>query len=84
VHFELDEVEGIMQSAMGLEPSSLRSGARFITWSRRIFCYIARTYGSHKGNDVAGHIGRDLATVTYNVRFVENLLRGGKKRKLKI
>jgi len=80
VHFELDEVEGIMQSAMGLEPGSLRSGGRFITWSRRIFCYIARTYGSHKGNDVAGHIGRDLATVTYNVRFVENLVRGGDQK----
>ena len=76
VHFELDELEEIMQSAMGFEPGSLRSGGRFGAWMRRIFCYIARTYGAHKGKDVAMYIGKDLATVTHAVRFVENLLHG--------
>jgi len=80
VHFELDELEKIMQGALGLEPGSLRSGGRFNTWFRRIFCYIARTYGAHKGKDVAAYIGRDLATVTYSVRFVENLLRAGDQK----
>ena len=80
VHFELNELEEIMQNVMGFEPGSLRSGGRFGTWLRRIFCYIARTYGSHKGKDVAVHIGRDLATVTHAVRFIENLLHAGDQR----
>lgn len=71
-----------MQNVMGFEPGSLRSGGRFGTWIRRVFCYIARTYGSHKANDVAVHIGRDLATVTHSVCFVENLLHAGDKRTL--
>jgi len=82
VHFQLDELEEIMQSAMGFEPGSLRSGGPFSTWIRRIFCYIARTYGAHKGKAVAEHIGRDLATVTHAVRFVENLLRVGDQKTL--
>jgi len=80
MHFELDELEEIMQSAMGFEPGSLRSGGPFSTWIRRIFCFFARIYGSHKGKDVAAHIGRDLATVTQAVRFVENLLRVGDQK----
>jgi predicted nucleotidyltransferase len=80
VHFELNELEEIMQSAMGFEPGSLRSGGPFSTWIRRIFCFFARIYGSHKGKDVAAHIGRDLATVTQAVRFVENLLRVGDQK----
>lgn len=80
MYFELDELEKIMQSAMGLEPGSLRSGERFNTWFRRIFCYLARTHGAHKGKDVAAYMGRDLATVTQAVRFVENLLHVGDQR----
>jgi REP element-mobilizing transposase RayT len=80
VHFELNELEEIMQNVMGLESGSLRSGGLFGTWVRRVFCYMARTHGSHKGKDVALHIERDLATVTHAVRFVENLLRAGDQK----
>jgi putative transposase len=80
VHFELNELEEIMQNVMGFEPGSLKSGGHFGTWIRRVFCYIARTYGSHKGNDVAVHIGRDLANVTRGVRFVEDLLHEGDQK----
>jgi len=65
---------------MGFEPGSLRLGGHFGTWIRRVFCYIARTYGSNKGNDVAVHIGRDLANVTHGVRFVEDLLHAGDQK----
>jgi predicted nucleotidyltransferase len=80
VYFELDELKEIMQKTLGVESGSLRSGGPFGAWMRRIFCYIARTCGTHKAKDVAGYIGRDLATVTYNIRFVENLLRAGDQR----
>lgn len=80
MYFELNELEEIMQSVMGFERGSLRSGGRFGTSIRRVFCYIARTYGSCKGKDVAVHLGRDLATVTHGVRFVENLLHAGDQR----
>jgi hypothetical protein len=43
---------------------------------------MARKNGSHKGNDVAAYIGRDLATVTHAVRFIENLLHTGDQRTL--
>jgi hypothetical protein len=69
-----------MQNVMGLNSGSLRSGGRFGTWVRRVFCYIPRTCGSHKGKDVTLHRGRDLATVTHAVRFVENLLRAGDQK----
>lgn len=80
VHFELDELKEIMEKAMGVESGFLRSGDRFGAWMRRIFCYIARTYGAHKGKDVAAYIGKDQATVTQAVRFVENLLDGGNQK----
>jgi putative transposase len=80
VHVELDELEEIMRNVMGFEPGSLQSGGRFGTWIRRVFCYMARTHGSRKGNDVAAYIRRDLATVTHAVRFVENLLHAGDQR----
>jgi len=77
VHFELDELEKIMGKILGTESGPMKAGRRFGTWIRRIFCYMARTYGAHKGKDVATYLGKDLATVTYNVRFIENLLRKG-------
>jgi putative transposase len=80
VHFELDELEEIMEEAMGVEYGLLRSGVRLGTRMRRIFCYVARTYGAHKAKDVAAYIGKDLATVTHAVRFVENLLREGDQK----
>lgn len=80
VHFELDELKEIVEEAMGVESGLLRSGGRFGAWMRRIFCYIARTYGAHKGKDVARYIGKDQATVTQAVRFVENLLHGGDQK----
>jgi len=80
VHFALDELEEIMEKAMGVESGFLRSGGRSGAWMRRIFCYIARTYGAHKGKDVARYIGKDQATVTQAVRIVENLLHGGNQK----
>jgi putative transposase len=80
VHFALDELEEIMEKAMGVESGFLRSGGRSGAWMRRIFCYIARTYGAHKGKDVAKYIGKDQATVTQAVRIVENLLHGGDQK----
>jgi hypothetical protein len=43
----------------------------------RFFRYIARTCGVCKVEDVAVYIGKDVATVTRAVRFVENLLKAG-------
>ena len=80
IHFELHELEEIMEKTMGVEPGFLRSRGRFGAWMRRIFCYIARTYGAHKGKDVATYIGRDGATVTQAVRSVENLLDVGDQK----
>ena len=80
VHFELDELEEIMEKAMGVESGFLRSGGQFGASMRRIFCYVARTYGAHKGKDVAAYIGRDQATVTRAVRSVENLLDVGDRK----
>ncbi|NIS59771.1 MAG: hypothetical protein GTO13_03410, partial [Proteobacteria bacterium] len=80
VHFKLDELKEIMQEAMGVEFGFLRSGGRSGAWMRRLFCYIARTYGAHKGKDVARYMGKDQATVTQAVRFVENLLHGGDRK----
>jgi len=80
VHFELHELEEIMEKAMGGESGFLRSGGQSGSWMRRIFCYIARTYGAHKGRDVAVYIGKDQATVTRAVRSVENLLDVGDRK----
>jgi REP element-mobilizing transposase RayT/predicted nucleotidyltransferase len=80
VHFELDELKEIMEKAMGVESGFLRSGGQSGAWMRRIFCYIARAYGAHKAKDVAVYIGKDLATVTHAVRFVENLLHVGDQK----
>jgi len=84
VHFELDELKEIMEKAMGVESGFLRSGGRLGRWMRRIFCYIARTYGAHKGKDVAAYIGKDLATVTLAVRFVENQLHVGDQKAINV
>ena len=80
VHFELDELEEIMEKAMGVESGFLRSGGQFGASMRRIFCYVARTYGAHKGKDVAAYIGRDQATVTQAVRSVEKFLDVGDQK----
>jgi len=80
VHFALDELREIMEKAMGVESGFLRSGGQSGAWMRRIFCYVARTYGAHKGKDVAAYIGRDGATVTQAVRIVENLLDVGDQK----
>jgi len=79
-HFALDELEEIMEKAMGVESDFLRSGGQSGAWVRRIFCYVARTYGAHKGKDVAVYIGREGATVTQAVRSVENLLDVGDQK----
>jgi len=80
LHFALHELEEIMEKTMGVEPSFLRSRGQSGAWMRRIFCYVARTYGAHKGKDVAAYIGRDGATVTQAVRIVENLLDVGDQK----
>ena len=77
VDFGLDELKEIMEKVMGVKSDSLRCGGRSGAWMRRIFCYIARTYGVYKAKDVAVYIGKDVATVTHAVRFVENLLDAG-------
>ncbi len=77
IHFELNELEKIMEKVVGRGSGSLRSGGGFGTWMRRVFCYATRTLGDHKGKDVARYIGKDLATVTQGVRIIENLLRAG-------
>jgi hypothetical protein len=69
-----------MEKAMGGESGFLRSGGQSGSWMRRIFCYIARTDGAHKGKDVAAYIGRDQATVTRAVRSVESLLDVGDRK----
>jgi hypothetical protein len=80
VHFALDELREIMEKAMGVESGFLRCGGQSGAWMRRIFCYVARTYGAHKGKDVATYIGRDGATITRAVRSVENLLDVGDRK----
>jgi len=75
LHFELDELKEAIEQVVGTPSDSLRQGGRFNTWTRRIFCYIARTSGAHKGKDVARFIEKDLATVTQGVRIIENLIR---------
>jgi len=80
VHFELDELKEIMEKTLGVESGFLRSRGRFGAWMRRIFCYIARTYGAHKGKDVAVYIGKDQATVTQAVRSVEKFLDVGDQK----
>jgi predicted nucleotidyltransferase len=84
IHFELDELKEIMEKVIGPEPDSLRSRGQFGTWMRRIFCYIARTYGAHKGKNIAQYLGKDLATVTHSVRFVENLRDAGDQKTIDV
>jgi putative transposase len=80
VHFALDELREIIEKLMGVESGFLRSSGQSGAWMRRIFCYVARTYGAHKGKDVATYIGRDGATITRAVRSVENLLDVGDRK----
>jgi hypothetical protein len=78
-HFELDELKEIVESVMGNAVHFLGTRGRVGTWIRRIFCYIARAHGDHRGREVARYLGKDLATVTQGVRFVEEALRSGNR-----
>jgi hypothetical protein len=82
--FELDELRTALETVTGSRFGFRRSREKVDTWMRRIFCYMTRTYGWYKAKDVARYLGRDLATVTQGVRFVEGLIRNGDPRTVEV
>jgi len=80
LHYDLEELKEIIGKVVGTPSASLKLGGQSDAWIRRIFCYVARNYGTHKGKDVARFIGKDPATVTQGVRVVEDLLRAGDQK----